>query len=126
MYRGGTNIDDVCAVIGYAATRKLVAWYAGMRLYVPLRDRPDHPLRVLLGLPAYNALVREWSGQHLRLPTVDEDRRLARDREIAGLLHQGVADAEIAERFSVTAERVGQIRRALTSNGLLDADLEIF
>lgn len=117
-----TNLDDIAAVIGYSPTRQLVAWYAGRKLYVPSEPREAHPLRVLLGRAALRRLVREWPGQHIRIPTLAEDQRLVREREIAEALVAGESDGVIAGRYNLTPERIGQIRRALTGSGLLDCE----
>jgi len=115
-----TNLDDIASVIGYTPTRQLVAWYAGRKLYVPSEPREGHPLQVLLGRSALRRLMHEWAGQHIRIPTLAEDQRLIREREIAEALVAGERDSVLAARFTVTPERIGQIRRALTASGLLD------
>ena len=47
-----TTLDDIAAVVGYTSTREIAAWFAGKTLYVPKRAASDHPLAVLLGMPA--------------------------------------------------------------------------
>ena len=42
-------MDDVCAIIGFSATVRLIAWHGGSHIYVPGEATPGHPLVALMG-----------------------------------------------------------------------------
>lgn len=115
-----SNLDDVCACVGYTATRRLAAWYAGRNLYVPARAHADHPLAVLIGMPALRALVEQYRGEQLTIPPASEDDRFRRDRRIAIALVAGQTCAEIAADLDLTTRRVEQIRGDLIASRLLE------
>lgn len=102
-------LDDISSVVGYTATIKLRTWFAGQCVHVPVEARPDHVLVGILGLPALRALVREWGGTPLWIPSDGAECRYRRDREIALALAAGAPLAEVAARFGVTPRRVQQI-----------------
>ena len=61
-----STLDDLCAVIGYTATRIIAAWYPGRQLYVPMRADPAPPLARLIGFPALRALGNFGTGGLVR------------------------------------------------------------
>lgn len=114
-----TVLDDLCAVIGYTATRTVALWWAGRELYVPRHPRPDHALAALIGMPALRALVREWPGERIDIPGLNGDDELRRARDIALRLVQGQDTGTIAQALGLTQRRVEQIRRGLVEAGWL-------
>ena len=115
-----TVLDDLARVIGYTPTRYLLAWYEGRQLYVPKHCEITHPLRHLVGLVAFRALVAEFGDSRLRIPADCEDRRYRRDRLITERLAEGVSDEGIAHEFGVGVSRAAQIRRDVIDRGWLD------
>lgn len=110
-------LDDIGGVIGYTPTRKLALAFGGRRLSVPHIVRDGHPLAVLIGLPAFRALVREFSGVDLFLPTAGDDDRFRRDLVIAERLAAGATSADIALEMAISVRRVEQIRCDLGASG---------
>ena len=111
-------LDDLSAVVGYTATRKLVAWFGGRRLYVPQRAAETHPLATLIGMPAFRALVRDFAGDdNVFLPSTGEDDRYIRDREIAERIAAGESAPVIALAMALTERRIEQIRVELVERG---------
>lgn len=108
-----SNLDDISAVAGYSATRALQVWFGGRFLYVPVRSDPDHPLAMLVGEPALKALVREFGNEVLWIPGHDEERRYARNRDIAIRFSEGATPADIANEFTLTPRRAMQVRLEL-------------
>jgi len=108
-----SNLDDISAVAGYTATRVIQTWFGGRFLYVPVRSDPDHPLACLIGESALKALVREYSNLVLWIPGPDEERRYARNRDIAVRFSEGATPAEIAGEFCLTPRRAMQVRLEL-------------
>lgn len=112
-------LDDIAGVIGFTPAMVLCAWYHGRNLYVPENARANHAIETLIGRPAFVRLVRSFHGQWLSIPKEGWLMRVFRDRRIADALVEGADDGDIANQVGVTPERVGQIRRALTTNGLI-------
>ena len=115
-----TVLDDLARVIGYTPTRYLLAWYGGRQLYVPKHCKVTHPLRRLVGLVAYRALVAEFGDSRLAIPADREDRRYRRDRLITERIADGASDEGIAHEFGIGLSRAAQIRRAVTDRGWLE------
>lgn len=114
-----STYDDLSASVGFTATVVLMTWFERQRLYVPHQALPSHPLATLIGLPALRALVRDFGGEDLWLPTTSVFVRYARDRDVAVRLAIGDSTAEVAKRFDLSERRVEQIRAELLANGIL-------
>jgi hypothetical protein len=106
-------LDEIAQVAGYTPTRYLVVWYAGKRLSVPAVFDPQHPLRWLMGLVPFRALVRAFGGQRLKIPKDTKDSAYQRDRLIAERLAAGASLKTVAEEFRLTRQRASQIRGEL-------------
>jgi hypothetical protein len=115
-----SNLDDVCAVVGYRATRILAAWFAGRNLFVPERTTETHPLGRLVGDSAFRALVASFGGQWVWVPSPSEDRRYFVERVMAEQMSEGMCDAEIAEFHLLSLKRVQQLRVELDESGWID------
>lgn len=114
-----SDLDDLAPVIGYRATRIVSAWFAGRRLHVPEVARADHPLELLLGWPAFAALVREFAGCRVNVPAHEHEARYVRDRRIAEMLAGGWTCERVASDLGLSTRRVEQIRVDLVDNGWL-------
>ncbi len=114
-----TNLDDLCAVIGYTATRILFVWFAGRQLYVPHIPRDTHPVRKLIGDSAFVALVREFGDQHIRIPGTDEENRYKRNRDIAVRLAAGETLASVAADVGLTERQARALRAQMERDGWL-------
>lgn len=114
-----TVLDDICTSVGYTATCVLSAWFGGRKLYVPGAARPDHPLVDLIGLPALRALVRDWSGQELKVPTHRTAARFERDRRACELFAEGWTAERVAIDLGIGVRRAEQLRRELEASGWL-------
>ncbi len=114
-----SDLDDLCPVIGYRATRIIAAWFAGKKLHVPSRANVGHPLDRLLGSSAFAALVREYGAQGFHVPTTAEDDRYRRDRQIAERFAAGATADTVADELGLTVRRVEQIRVDLVADGWL-------
>lgn len=115
-----SSLEDVCPVIGYRATRILVAWFAGKQLYVPENFRPKHPLAVLLGDSAARALIEAFPRSLISIPSRTQDEVYARHRTIAEQLARGVSVVDVAEQCDLTVRRVQQIRLELVRQRWLE------
>lgn len=113
------DLEPICTVIGYTATRKLAAWYGGQALHVPTVVRPDHPLVGLIGLRAVTSLVNAWPGERFRIPDAQDDDRYRRDRVIAEMLVAGASCAAIGQLMGITTRRVETLRVEMEQEGFL-------
>lgn len=110
-------LEDFGAVVGYTATRKVIAWFGGRHLYVPRQALASHALADLVGMPVLRAMVAEFGGERIFIPSSSEDDRYLRDREIAERVAAGESTPEIAAAMSLTERRVEQIRAELAERG---------
>lgn len=113
------DLDDLCSVVGYTATRAVAAWFGGRYLHVPVDYREDHPLRLLIGEAATKALIRNFTGERLRIPHPSEEGRYRRERAIAEMLALGASPEAIAGCFDLSSRRVEQLRVELGDRGWL-------
>lgn len=114
------TLDDVCAVIGYTATRVLQAWFHRRNLYVPQKALLDHPLQRLVGRSAFVRLVDEFGGQTITIPSAAEDHRYFVQRAMAEQIANGFSDRQLAEVHGLTVARVGLLRRELVEAGWVE------
>lgn len=112
-------LDDLSATVGFTATVALLTWYGGRRLYVPDAAIEGHALAKLIGLPALRALVRDFRGDDLCLPSADAFSRYARDRDIAASFAAGMTPAQTAEKFGLSLRRCEQLREEMATRGVL-------
>lgn len=114
------NLEDVCAVVGYRATRILAGWYAGRELKVPKVISAQHPLSTLIGAPALTRLVREFGGQTLSVRSQVDDMLIYRDRTVADAFARRMTLAQVAALCGISVARASQLRKALMANGMID------
>lgn len=114
------NLEDVCGVLGYRATRILAGWYAGRDLRVPLAVTGRHPLSTLIGAPALARLVREFGGRSLSIRSQVDDMLIYRDRVVADAFARGSSVSDVAVLCGVSVARASQLRKALSANGMID------
>lgn len=114
-----TILDDVAATVGYTAACVLCAWYGGRKLYVPGEARPDHPLVSLIGASALRALVQEFGGADLKIPSHRTVVRMYRDRQACELFAEGWTPERVANDLGIGVRRAEQLRRELEANGWL-------
>lgn len=109
-----TTLDDLSAVIGFAATLRMSAWFGnGGNVYVPEHAMEGQLLVKLLGLPAASALSAEWGSQHISVPRLSgyEDDVI---RRMAGrMFEHGMGSREVAMHMRMSERRVQQICREL-------------
>lgn len=62
-------LQEIAGLIGLPATLRLMQNYSGVRLYVPARFDPDHPLVKIVGHAAALKLVENFGGEeHFDIP----------------------------------------------------------
>lgn len=114
------NLEDLCPVIGYRATRVVAGWFAGRTMYVPTRTESTHPIAVLIGERNLERLVEAFPDTKIHIRTMTDDLLIYRDRRVAEAFVSGMSIDEVAALVCVTPRRVRQIKAALTMRGLID------
>ena len=115
-----TTLDDISAVVGFAATVRLCAWFGDASyLYVPLKVDDEHHLVRLIGRSAANRLSKEWGGEHLAIPNSTGYEQDSRYKTIGFLIQKGCSVREVAQLVRVSPRRVQQVCRELESAGLI-------
>lgn len=112
-------LEDLCSIIGYAATRTAAVWFAGKRLYVPRQPSADHPLRRLLGDRPFEALVAAAADTWFEIPTGARDAHAVRDRLIAERLAAGATPRQVGDEVGLKQRRMEIIRQRLVESGWL-------
>lgn len=115
-----TDLDHICQSIGWTATRMLEAWYHGRALYVPVAAAPDHPLVLVIGMPALRSLCRDWSGCIIRVPQMTSGERYYRERRVAEMLAEGLPLPQVAEAVNLSVRRIEQLQHELRLRGWLE------
>ena len=119
MQEPNTIVEDICAVIGYSATVRLVAWFGGDYLRIPDQYNPDHLLAKVIGRPAFKRLVEAMGGHSMFVPN-DSFREQAHQMKcIYHLLRDGCSCRAIAAATNLSSRQVVNIRRRLEEIGLL-------
>lgn len=114
------NLEDVCSVVGYRATRIIAGWYAGRKLFVPTTVVDKHPLSTLIGAHALARLVAEFGGLSLAIRSQVDDLLIYRDRVVADQFACKATLVDVAAAAGVSVARARQLQKALTANGMID------
>lgn len=113
-------LDDLCAIVGYSATRTLTVWFRGRYLCVPREFRESLPLNSLIGAAATARLVKQAAGDRFFVPRVPDDSgSLLRMRSLAEALAAGHDLAAAAERAGLSRWRAYRVQKQLEDSGWL-------
>ena len=126
MNHANTVLDDVCALIGFSATVRLVEWLGGRHVYVPCDPTPDHPLAKLIGAGALRALAGEFGGQPLWVPAHVLHRHhkaTALKKQVAKLLFAGGTPQTVSRDLGISERQAQRIRKQLMEAGLVPASI---
>lgn len=114
-----TTIEDVCAVIGFTATAKLIDWFGGHNIYVPSHASDDHTLACLIGMPAMRALCAEFGDGTIWIPATVHTERVVVKKQVAELFKQGGGSRSVSDATGLSQRHVQRIRLELEEAGLL-------
>lgn len=103
------RLAELAALIGLAATLRLVECRGGTKIYVPDRATADHWLVRIIGLPALQQLVAEHRRDMLELDRAVAALRAARDREIIARHAAGESTAKLALEYGLTQRQIFSI-----------------
>lgn len=108
LYLRAEELDAIC---GREAARKLLVACGGTRVYVPARLAEDHPLVVLLGEAAAQALVADAGGIEVHIPLGATGARAREREELRALIAAGLSAATIARRLGISRRTVFREKR---------------
>ena len=100
----GSTLKDLVGLIGIEGTARLIAAFAGMRIYVPHVPQPEDNLSAVLGLDAARELALTYGGDRIDVPN-PTPRRV----QIVDLHAHGVSIDGIARELRCTRRRVFQV-----------------
>lgn len=101
--------QEVVQLIGEEAAAKLVAQYGGVRLYIPGKLSPKHPLRELLGQEIAQQLCGEFAGLAVEIPRGHMSQIARRNRLIMADRAAGMSQRERALKYHVTERTIRKI-----------------
>lgn len=97
-------------LIGMDATLRIVESYGGIRLHIPKRYDPDHPLAKLIGHANAVRLSEEYGGEeHFDIPRCVAAARAARDAVIRAERANGATHRELALKHRMTERNIRNI-----------------
>lgn len=109
-------LRELVRVLGLADAMRLISVRGGGRISVPHKAREGHELALLLGIEAFNKLVREYEGESLLLPKLDSYLRELRHEQVRQCKAQGLDVDEIAEETGYTRRHVFNILGGYADN----------
>lgn len=113
------TIEDVCALIGFTATTRLINWFGGSNVYVPGDPTDDHTLACLIGPSGMRALCAEFGDSAIWIPAAIEDETVSVKKQIAELFLSGGGSLDVSKATGLSQRHVQRIRRELESVGVL-------
>ncbi len=97
-------LTEIVEAIGDDAASKLVADFAGTRLYVPQVPEPEDPIARSIGLSAAQKLARIYGGDRMDVPNP-----VSRREHILAMRASGLTIEAIARALHCTSRRVYQV-----------------
>jgi hypothetical protein len=99
-----STLAEIAQTIGDDAASKLVADFAGTRLYVPHVLKQEDPIARSIGFPAAQKLARIYGGDRMDVPNPTGRREHIRAMRASGLTIES-----IARTLHCTSRRVYQV-----------------
>ena len=119
MAQPNSTIEDVCAVIGFTATTRLIDWFGGNNIYVPSEPSDDHTLACLIGMPAMRALCLEFGDLTVWIPATVHTEHVATKKQVAELFRNGGGSRSVSAATGLSQRHVQRLRRELEESGLV-------
>lgn len=129
MRESNGTLEDIAAVVGFAATVKLAEMYGradrAREVYIPTTSSGDHHIARAIGEPALRRLVAEWGGQTIRVSSNSEARHVVLVRAVACMVREGLAARDIAAIVGLGERQVRRLRVEAEECGLLDRVMSV-
>ncbi len=107
-------LRDLVDLIGVTETMSIVEHYGGVRLYVPAKFDPEHPLIGVVGHKAAAALVEYAKGDSFDIPKADAALRAVRNRRIREQYQQSCkTQRDLALEYRLTDRQIRTILSGL-------------
>lgn len=101
--------QEIRELIGPEATETLSNERGGTRIYVPKQVLSTHPLTVLLGEVAAQAMIGRFGGDYVDLPLNARLKRALRNSAMVRMYDNGQSVRAIALQFQTTERNVYRI-----------------
>jgi len=109
-------LQEIADLIGIPATMAIVEEYGGVRLYVPMKVTPDHPLSQLIGQANAEKLADHFGGEdHFDIPKAKAALRAIRDKEIRSLWPT-LSQRQLALKYQTTERNIRLILSGIEQN----------
>lgn len=105
------GLQEIARLIGAKGAVTLADNVGGVETYIPKYPVPDHPLALLVGLPALTLLSKAYGGQTLEIP-----RGANRNLKKAAILQATGSRATVAKAVGCTTRYVRQVANSVKSD----------
>ena len=103
------SLRDISRLIGLPDTLALVQWRGGMRLTIPHKTIPAHPIHRVLGEHAARVLAAQYGGENINVPTLSRVVGPLRDRAIRADFDRGETIPALVRRYGLSERRIHEI-----------------
>lgn len=106
-------MQQLAAVVGLGATKKILAGYGGLNLYIPKKGfPPSHPLRQQLTVDEQKDLVAAYQSSTIRIPYTRSALAKARIRVITADYENGLSVLDLRKKYQLHPDYLRRIIRA--------------
>lgn len=91
------------------AMLKVVERYNGIRLKMPIKAKPNHPLNEVIETSQFQALVDWFGGEEIDMPKLDSVIMQIKHQRVYQLRDEGLKVADIALRLNYCERRIRQL-----------------
>jgi hypothetical protein len=103
-------VRDIAAEIGLAAALKLVDFYQGVPMWVPVRFDPEHTLVKIVGAAATLKLMAMYPGEKPEIPRCAEAIRVVRNIKIRD---SDKSQRQLAQEWNLTVRQIRNIQSGM-------------
>ena len=102
-----SSLHDLHQLLGQEAVSALVQRWGGVRLYVPTKFRPDHPIAQCISQQHFRTLVDHYGGETLSIPR--HVQAPIKKSAIIDLLDRSLSHRQIALKVGVSQRYVEKV-----------------
>lgn len=100
------SLKDLDAVLSVSEILKLIEYFGGTTIAIPLTPTDDGELVKVLGMDAAQRLSGFCGGENINVPRGHKIRRMIRIKRIKELRNQGFSIDALASQFQVTSRAI--------------------
>jgi hypothetical protein len=101
-------VEELIEIAGVVGAIRLCRHFRGRWVLIPATMHETHPIALIIGIEAAEALSRQRGGERIELPTESSALLSARNREISQQYLGGASVSQLAQDFGYT--RAGIVR----------------